>query len=105
MKKQDSKNAWHWRKLDNVAKIFSLDDKNNTNIFRYSVVLKEDIDVNVLKSALEACAKGITTKPSYIGVDGNRVEYDEYIINNHSGKKTYMSYKTITNKTSRQYQI
>ena len=37
----------------------------------------------VLKSALEACAKGITTKPSYIGVDGNRVEYDEYIyINN-----------------------
>lgn len=41
----------------------------------------------VLKSALEACAKGITTKPSYIGVDGNRVEYDEYIyINNEQVK-------------------
>ena len=37
----------------------------------------------VLKKALEECAKGITTKPSYVDQDGNRVEYDEYIyINN-----------------------
>lgn len=37
----------------------------------------------VLKKALEACANAITQKPSYIGVDGERVEYDEYVyINN-----------------------
>lgn len=37
----------------------------------------------ILKKALEACALGVTQKPSYIGTDGNRVEYDEYIyINN-----------------------
>lgn len=37
----------------------------------------------ILKKALEECAMGITKKPSYIGVDGNRVEYDEYVyINN-----------------------
>ena len=42
----------NWRKLDNTAKIFSLDDYRNTNIFRYSVLLKEDIDVNILEKAL-----------------------------------------------------
>ena len=42
----------NWRKLDNTAKIFSLDDNRNTNIFRYSVLLKEDIDINVLEKAL-----------------------------------------------------
>lgn len=42
----------YWRKLDNVAKVFSLDDKNNTNIFRYSVILKQRINKNILKKAL-----------------------------------------------------
>ena len=42
----------NWRKLDNTAKIFSLDDSRNTNIFRYSVLLKEDININVLEKAL-----------------------------------------------------
>lgn len=41
-----------WRKLDNVAKIFSLDDKNNTNIFRYSIILKQNINKNLLQQAL-----------------------------------------------------
>lgn len=50
MKKKFHKNSW--RKLDNTAKIFSLDDKRNTNIFRYSVLLKENVDTNILKEAL-----------------------------------------------------
>ena len=41
-----------WHKLDNTAKIFSLDDENNTNIFRYSIILKHKINKNILKEAL-----------------------------------------------------
>lgn len=41
-----------WRKLDNTAKIFSLDDENNTNIFRYSIILKHKINKNILKEAI-----------------------------------------------------
>ena len=50
MKKEYIKN--NWRKLDNVAKIFSMDDKKNTNIFRYSVILKQNINPNILKTAV-----------------------------------------------------
>lgn len=41
-----------WRKLDNVAKIFSLDSKNNINIFRCSVILKQKVNKNILKEAV-----------------------------------------------------
>lgn len=41
-----------WRKLDNTAKIFSLDKEKNTNIFRYSIILKQKINKNILKEAL-----------------------------------------------------
>jgi len=41
-----------WIKLDNMAKIFSLDDRRNTNIFRYSVLLKKNIDSVILQDAL-----------------------------------------------------
>lgn len=41
-----------WRRLDNTAKIFSLDDYDNINIFRYSVILKEEIDALVLKKSI-----------------------------------------------------
>lgn len=51
MKKEYLKN--NWRKLDNVAKVFSLNNKNNTNIFRYSVILKQNIDKKILEKALE----------------------------------------------------
>lgn len=43
----------NYRKLDNIAKVFSLHSKKNTNIFRYSIVLKENIDENILKKAVE----------------------------------------------------
>ena len=41
-----------WRRLDNTAKIFSLDHKNNTNIFRYSVILKRKVEKSILIQAL-----------------------------------------------------
>ena len=51
-----------WRKLDNTAKIFSLDEKNNTSTFRYSVLLKKNVDPSVLQKALN---KTINDCPSY----------------------------------------
>ena len=51
-----------WRKLDNTAKIFSLDEKNNTSTFRYSALLKKDVDPSVLQKALN---KTINDCPSY----------------------------------------
>jgi len=42
----------NWRKLDNTAKIFTLDAKKNTNIFRLSAILKDKVDPNVLELAL-----------------------------------------------------
>ena len=51
-----------WRKLDNTAKIFSLDQKNNKNTFRLSVLLKEKIEFEVLKLAV---IKTMKTYPSY----------------------------------------
>lgn len=51
-----------WRKLDNTAKIFSLDEKNNTSTFRYSVLLKKDVDPSILQKALN---KTINDCPSY----------------------------------------
>jgi len=50
MKKGYLKN---WRKLDNTAKSFSLTSKNDTNIFRYSVILKRNVDKIILKKAVE----------------------------------------------------
>jgi len=46
-----------WRKLDNTAKIFSLDDIRRTNTFRCSVILKNHIDVGVLKQAVNRTLK------------------------------------------------
>lgn len=50
MKKEYIKN--NWRKLDNNAKVFSMDDRHNTNMFRYSVILKQKIDPITLKEAV-----------------------------------------------------
>lgn len=43
-----------WRKLDNTAKLFPvLANKNRTNVFRVSVILKEEVDGVILKQAVE----------------------------------------------------
>ena len=47
------KKAKRYRKLDNTAKVFSLDDKKNMNTFRYSIILKEFVDKKVLEQALD----------------------------------------------------
>lgn len=60
MKKKFNKR--NWRKLDNTAKMFSLDDKKNTSTFRFSVLLKTNVDPNVLQKALN---KTINECPSY----------------------------------------
>ena len=47
-----------WRKLDNSAKIFPLQESNKySTVFRYSVVLKENIDKNTLETAVEKALK------------------------------------------------
>lgn len=45
------------RKLDNTAKIFSLDEKKNTNIFRYSVILKHAVDKELLQKVVKKALK------------------------------------------------
>ena len=40
-----------WRKLDNTAKIFSVDQKEG-NMFRLSAILKEKIDPYILKTSV-----------------------------------------------------
>ena len=68
-----------WRKLDNTAKIFSLDDKRNTSIFRMSALLTEEIDKNILKTAV---IKSLEEYPSYkvkigSGLFWNYLEYND----------------------------
>ena len=52
----------HWRKLDNTAKMFSLDDRNNTSTFRYSVLLKKEVDPKILQKAVN---KALEDCPSF----------------------------------------
>ena len=51
-----------WRKLDNTAKIFSMEDYTNNNTFRLSVVLKEKINPSYLKDAV---LRTLIDYPSY----------------------------------------
>ena len=51
-----------WRKLDNTAKIFSMEDYTNNNTFRLSVVLKEKINPSYLKDAV---IRTLIEYPSY----------------------------------------
>ena len=51
-------NKLRWMKLDNAAKIYPAARRNNwTNLFRMSVTLKEEIDVPVLKKALDVTVR------------------------------------------------
>lgn len=51
-----------WRKLDNNAKYFSLEEKKYKNVFRLTVILKEKVDSKILKDAL---LKTIEKHPGY----------------------------------------
>ena len=51
-------NKLRWMKLDNAAKIYPAARRNNwTNLFRMSATLKEEIDVPVLKKALDVTVR------------------------------------------------
>ncbi len=42
-----------WRKIDNTAKLFSvMSNKHRTNVYRIAVVLKEDVDGDILQQAV-----------------------------------------------------
>ena len=52
--KYNLKNDVRWRKLDNTAKLFPIiSTKKISNIFRLSVVLKDDIEFDILQNSLE----------------------------------------------------
>ena len=77
MKTKSHKNTW--RKLDNTAKIFSLEDKKNTNIFRYSALLKDNIDSNKLSKSLNKTLEDYPTFKVKIGTGlfWNYLEYND----------------------------
>lgn len=55
---KDKKSVLRWVRLDNAAKIYPAARRRNwSNVFRQSVTLYEDVDVNVLKSALDVTVK------------------------------------------------
>ena len=52
----------HWVRLDNAAKIYPAARRRNwSNVFRQSVTLYEDVDIAVLKSALDVTVKRFPT--------------------------------------------
>lgn len=52
------KSKLRWLRLDNAAKIYPAARRNNwTNMFRLSMTLTEEVDVKVLKSALDVTVK------------------------------------------------
>ena len=52
--KKEKKRKFYWRKLDDQGKIYSLAvNKNDTSIFRLSVLLREKIEADILQKALE----------------------------------------------------
>ena len=52
--KDNIKNKLPWRRLDNSAKIFPMSTgKKYSTVFRLSVVLKEDVQPDILQKAVE----------------------------------------------------
>ena len=60
--KKSEKKPLRWAKLDNAAKIYpAARRKNWSNVFRQSATLIDDVDKNVLSSALEIVVKRFPT--------------------------------------------
>lgn len=56
-KTTENENALRWLRLDNAAKIYpAAKSRDWTNVFRLSVTLHEDVDVQILQSALDVTA-------------------------------------------------
>lgn len=52
----------NWRRLDNTAKIFSVEEKKNTNTFRLTAILTEPVTPEILKKAV---LEALVNYPSY----------------------------------------
>jgi len=50
------------RNLDNIAKIFSLEDKRNNNTFRFTITLNEKVNPKILETAIN---ETLNIYPSY----------------------------------------
>ena len=62
------KKPLHWVKLDNAAKIYPAASSHTwSNVFRQSVTLKEEVDAEVLRSALETTVKRFPTIAARLG--------------------------------------
>ena len=92
-----------FRKLDNTAKIFSLDSKENTNTFRCCVILKHKVDKQILKKALDRALNNFSAfKVKLVsGFFWNRLEFNskEPLIKQDSD----ISCKRIDFKTNNDY--
>ena len=56
--KMKGKKEIYWRRLDNYAKLFPLaSTKKYSSVFRFSVILKEDINEYILKEAVKMALK------------------------------------------------
>lgn len=59
---KEKKKPLHWVRLDNAAKIYPAARRRNwSNVFRQSVTLHDEVDTNVLKSALDVTVKRFPT--------------------------------------------
>ena len=51
---ENKENRFYWRRLDNSAKIFPISaGKKYSTVFRLSVVLKEEVNPQILKEAVK----------------------------------------------------
>lgn len=94
-----NKNNLLWVKLDNAAKIYpAVRRKNWSNVFRESVTLYENVDIEILKSALETIIKRFPTIASRLrrGIFWyylQQLEHSPEIKDEYSYPITYMSNK------------
>ena len=52
------RNTTRWVRLDNAAKIYPAARRRNwSNVYRQSVTLKEEVDTDILKAAVEVTVK------------------------------------------------
>ena len=79
-----------WRRLDNTAKIFSLSVDDDMSVFRFSALLKDKIDIELLKRAV---IKALEDYPMYrvklgTGLFWNYLDFNDYLSVNKTNEIT-----------------
>ena len=96
MKKQTNRTL-HWVRLDNAAKIYPAARRRNwSNIFRQSITLNEEVDTELLKSALDSIVLRFPTicarlRKGIFWYYLQQVSHAPEIMKEHSYPLTYMS--------------